>query len=483
MKMKIRTALLSTLVFLLPSCNKWLDVKLPHVVDEHDLFGTVEGFHEALAGVYSKLAGSSLYGEGLTMQYMDVYAQYYGIPASTTDAYYYHQAFDYDNEGVAGVHSRIWNDMYSAISGANNIIRWAGINSSVLSDSEYKQFVGEATAIRAFVHFDLIRMFCPDVKAWGKEQGIPYNKVFGVSLPPQYTVEECVQLVLNDLTEAEKLLAGDPIVDAVPYTMSKKNEADKYVARMNLYAVKALKARLHLMRGEYTKAIAAAREVVESEKFRLLDFSSVDAVEAQVDILFSDEHIFSLRNDKITEYSEGLHHSRNDGNTSQRAPLIFSNPGNIYDLNNDDQRNVKWFTTGDDATDESPRGQFRKYTVENTGTFYRKMPIIKLSEMYLILAECYFSTDPGKALEYLNTLRDHRIRNNVHWTYIARDFIVNEMKREFLGEGQLWYAYKRLNMPIPTETLEGQVEPDNAIYVFPMPDNEIENGNRTQKDY
>ncbi len=482
MKMKIKVALLSTLVFLLPSCSKWLDVKLPNVVDEQDLFSTVDGFHEAMAGVYSKLAGSTLYGRGLTMEYLDIYAQYYGAPGGTTDVYYYHHAFDYNNEGVAKVHGAIWNEMYSAISGANNIIRWANTNSSVLSESEYDQFVGEATAIRAFVHFDLIRMFCPDVKAWGEAEGIPYNKVFGVSLPPQYTVAECVQLVLNDLIDAEKLLAADPTVDEVPYTMSNKNDADKYVARMNLYAVKALKARLHLMRGEYTKAIAAAREVVESDKFRLLDFSSVDAVEASLDILFSDEHIFSLRNKKITEYSEELHHSKDNGTTFQNAPLVFSNPGNVYDLNNDDQRNVKWFTTSDDETSESPRGQFRKYTVENTEAFYRKVPVIKLSEMYLILAECYFSTDPHKALEYLNMLRDHRIRNNVPWTYIARDFIVNEMKREFLGEGQLWFAYKRLNMPIPTETLEGEIAPSNAIFVFPMPKKEIENGHRTQNE-
>lgn len=471
MKIKTKIGIISTLVLLLTSCNKWLDIDLANTIDERDLFKTSEGFNEALAGVYSTMAGANLYGEKLSMQYLDVYAQYYA-PAETSSPYLSHQNYDYENSGVAAVHSTIWNNMYSAISGANNIIRWADINTSVLTSDEYKQIVGEAIAMRAFLHFDLIRMFCADMKVSPKENGIPYNKVFGVSLPPQYTVEECVQLVLNDLSEAEKLLADDPITDVVPYAIaaSNKNAADKYVARMNIYAVKALKARLYLMRGEYTKAIEAAREVIESGKFRLLEFTSVDAAEAEMDMLFSDEHIFSLRNKDIPEYAKPLYQSSTTGNVTTLPALTFRSVANIYEANNDDQRYVKWFDSG----------SFRKYTVDNSGKFFKKIPVIKLSEMYLIVAEGYYSTNPSKALEYINALRDHRIRNNVHWEYISRDFIVEEMAREFLGEGQLWYAYKRLNRAIPTGSAEGDVAPDNKVFVFPIPDNEIENGHRNQ---
>lgn len=482
MKMKIKTGILIALVFLLPSCGKWLDVKLPNIVDERDLFSTVEGFHEALAGVYSALAEQSLYGGRLTMEYIDLYAQYYRVP--TDESYLEHQRYDYDETRVKAIHSTIWRDMYHVIGGANNIIRWAKTNrSTVLSESEYNQFVGEATAIRAFVHFDLVRMFCPDVKQWGKEAGIPYNKTFGVSLPPQYTVAECVQLVLNDLAEAEKLLAEDPIAETAPYTIADKNEADKYVARMNLYAVKALKARLHLMRAEFAKAIEAAEEVVGSGKFRLLEFASVDAADqANVDMLFSDEHIFSLRNKDLPEYSDGYFTDKDeDEGRTQLAPLAFRSPSPVYDANNDDQRYVKWFVPSEEETDEVRGGTFRKYTVKNTDNYSRKMPVVKLSEIYLILAESYMALNPddGKALEYINELRGHRIRNNVPWTYLSRDLLVAEMRREYLGEGQMWYAYKRLNLGIPVETLEGIIAPDNSRFVFPMPDNEIENGHRT----
>ena len=35
--------------------------------------------------------------------------------------------------------------------------------------------------------------------------------------------------------------------------------------------------------------------------------------------------------------------------------------------------------------------------------------------MYLILSECYLGMDDVKAQSYINTLRNHRIRNNTNW--------------------------------------------------------------------
>ncbi|MFR7808230.1 MAG: RagB/SusD family nutrient uptake outer membrane protein [Butyricimonas faecihominis] len=82
------------------------------------------------------------------------------------------------------------------------------------------------------------------------------------------------------------------------------------------------------------------------------------------------------------------------------------------------------------------------------------MPMIKLSEMYLIVAECSFDLDSEMSLEYLNVLRDHRIRNHVH-TIPVKESIQDEMRREYLGEGQMWYVMKRNNLKIETGLLPG----------------------------
>ena len=468
MKIKIITAL--CLSFLLLSCNKWLDIDLVDKVTEEKLFSTPQGYSEALAGVYSQMASSSLYGMNLTMETMDVMAQYYNYDGVSA-TYDKLKVYDFADAALQNKFLSIWRNMYSAIGGANNIIKWVSLDTKVLTPEERNTVKGEALALRAFLHFDLIRMFCKDVKLSPKVQGIPYNAEFGVSLPPMYTVEENVQLVYNDLKEAETLLAADPIKDATPYQLTSKNEADKYVARINLYSVKAMLARVSLMRGDKTNAIKYAEEVVNSGKFRLLDFASTDKSDKEIDILFSDEHIFSLRNIKLPDYTIQLHYPEITATSTRFAYLPFVNISTVYESNNDDIRNIKWFNVS--------TGNFVKFNVDNKEKFFPKMPMIKLSEMYLILAESYLGKDDTKALEYINTLRDHRIRNNSHWGFLTLDYIVQEIKREFIGEGQLWYAYKRLNLGIPTSSgVVGIVPPGDNIFVIPIPLKEIETGNR-----
>lgn len=104
----------------------------------------------------------------------------------------------------------------------------------------------------------------------------------------------------------------------------------------------------------------------------------------------------------------------------------------------------------------------------NTGGWNR-IPLLKLSEMYLIAAEA--SGDKS----WLQTLRDHRGYVNYP---LADDCdltaeIEAEYRKEFIAEGQLFYYYKRLNY----DKLPGMSEPMAKHYVFPMPDNELEFGN------
>ena len=298
--MKTQLFIMVCLLFSLTSCNKWLDVELENKVDEDKLFSTTEGFKEALAGVYSQMAGKSMYGQALTMEYVDLMGQYYSYNSVGT-AYTYFKDFKYTDKTVKSTIASFWNNLYSCIAAANNILNWADKNAGVLTGTDRDQVRGEALALRAFLHFDLYRLFCPDVKFSPQTEGIPYNKEFGVALPPMYTVEEIVQLIINDLKEAETLLANDPIVSTVPYTLDTKNDADKYVARINLYGVKAMLARAYQAKGDNVKAVDYAKEVIESGKFRLLEFSSVDQTEAATDVLFSDEHIFSLRNKDLKD--------------------------------------------------------------------------------------------------------------------------------------------------------------------------------------
>lgn len=459
------------------SCNNWLDVELDNKVEDSKLFSTAEGFEEALAGVYSSMSKNAMYGRYLTMEYIDALAQYY---TSVNSSYEDWVDYDYEINSSANIISNIWSNFYSNIAQINCILEWSDKNASVLSETERNQIRGEALGLRAYLHFDLYRLFAPDVKRTPNTDGIPYNKEFNVSVPPMYTTEETIQLVINDLLDAEQCLQNDPINDVVPYEFrttteqgevidaAAKNEADKYIARINLYGVKAMLARAYQARGEYDKAIKKAQEVIDCGKFRLLEFNSVDQSEALTDLTFSDEHIFALRNNTLSDNAQTLFQ---DNSTStgitELTRLPFANVSTLYQSNNDDVRYSKWFNLG----------SFVKFLPDSTNVFPQKMPMIKLSEMYLLIAECCYNTNPTMALEYINTLRDHRIRSNVHWTYLTKDYIYEEMRREYPGEGQMWYVYKRNFLDIPGG-LTGTISATEEMFTFPLPDNEIEYGHR-----
>lgn len=466
------------LLLSLTSCNNWLDVELDNKVDDHKLFSTPQGFKEALAGIYSQMSKPSLYGQRLTMEHIDALSQYY----SANSTYEYWISYDYKNSGTKSTISSIWNGLYSNISQANCILEWADKNASVLTEEERNQIRGEALALRAFLHFDLYRLFAPDVKRSPKAEGIPYNKEFGVSLPPMYSTEEVMQLVINDLLEAETCLANDPIKDVIPYEIktstpqgdivdkAAKDEADKYIARVNLYGVKAMLARAYQARGENEKAIAKAKEVIDSGKFRLLQASSIDQSEKMVDLIFSDEHIFSLRNKELSNNAQKIFREKEGSGT----PLSMTDSYNLYQGNRDDFRYSKWYDDFD----------FVKYLPDTSNIHPQKVPLIKLSEMYLLIAECTYNTNPDEAREYVNMLRRNRIRGNqdgaLDWMYMSKKDIYDEMRREYIGEGQMWYVYKRNNLDLPGG-LTGTIEASDNIFVFPLPDAEIESGNRTQR--
>ena len=479
---KYTSIILVCLLFAFAGCNNWLDVELDNKIEDTKLFTSASGFKEALAGVYSELSKSPLYGQRLSMEYMDILAGFYSYNAIRS-TYEDWKDYDYESSASASVISGIWNGMYSNIAQVNCILYWADENASMLSEADRNQIRGEALGLRAYLHFDLYRMFSPDVKRQPKAEGIPYNKEFGVSIPPMYTAEECVQLVINDLLEAEQCLQNDPIEGVVPYEIrtvtdqgeiidaAAKNEADQYVARINLYAVKAMLARAYQARGEYDKAIEKAQEVIDCGKFRLLDFTSIDQTESSVDLLFSDEHVFSLRNQDIDSYSKDLHRDIVSGSGTQGTALPFSDTYSMYQGNNDDVRYSKWFDMND----------FLKFIPDSANIYPKKMPMIKLSEMYLLIAECSFDTDKDKALECINTLRDHRVRSNTHWQYLEKENIFDEMRREYVGEGQMWYAYKRNHHALPGNNIVSEIEPSDDIFVFPLPDAEIENGHRNER--
>ena len=116
--------------------------------------------------------------------------------------------------------------------------------------------------------------------------------------------------------------------------------------------------------------------------------------------------------------------------------------------------------------------------VEGRSSNNNRVPLLRMTEPFYIAAECLKDSDPERAIELLNEVRANRnlSTNPLPETLTAEQIneeIYKEYRKEFLGEGQLFFYYKRLNAAnIRRATVPGS----KAVYVLPIPSNDAEFG-------
>ena len=165
------------------------------------------------------------------------------------------------------------------------------MNREVITTPGYYEIMkGEALGLRAFLHFDLLRMFGPVFAMEPQGKAIPYRTVFSNEPTPVLPATEVVDACLADLHQADSLL-WEADHDIFVHDVNADPFLELRQFRMNRWAVKAMLARVYCYKGDEeskAKAYAVASEVVESKLFPL-----TEALTTENRILF-DEHIFSL---------------------------------------------------------------------------------------------------------------------------------------------------------------------------------------------
>ena len=471
--MKIKTYILLLGAGLLwGSCNDWLDVQPRSQVEDTELFKTEGGYKEALAGVYSSMVSTKTYTKEMTYGFLGVLGQEW-------DFYYSSQyddaaAYNYDAAMPTSYIRNIWANSYSGIANVNNLLAHVDNSPGLFSKDNHHVIKGEALALRAFLHFDLLRCFGVSYAVNPDQPAIPYSTKLTYRVFPQLTVHEVAEKVIADLLAAEELLqTSDPIVTGREITESIDNG---YLLNrqmhLNYYAVKGLEARVYLWMGEYDKALEAANIVIDSGKFT---WAKVSNLQAAYDRCLADEHLFGLNNLTMTAdiadefFSDGSQYSF--AVTRDRLLDYFDNATQDY-------RYTFLFKSGS-ATHANNRYLMKYDEPSGSGTYYKyKMPLLRFSEMYLIKSEIeYRNGDTDAAKATLNTLRV--ARNLPALQDLPTDYyleLIREYRREFLGEGQLFFLYKRLNRPVILYSNVDAVE--EKVYTFPLPITETESAQR-----
>jgi putative lipoprotein len=336
--------------------------------------------------------------------------------------------------------------------------------------------------LRAFLHFDLVRLFCPDyVTNPNAQYGVPYADTYDLANKTVPTLKGTYERILQDLNTAESILANDTIVKPI---IDVRTDYDHGRTRQfNLYAVYATKARVYYTMGDNENAAKYAKKVIDAkDNFSLTesrDFANVRRFPADK------EMIFGLNN---KDFSQSIYNifvgltQRSGVFTEGRRDVETLYETKTFTSNNIDVRFSAFYRM------EVGASIFLRYVANESEIRTNPLQgftLIRLPEMYYILAESLYDTDVTAAKAALDEVRKSRgLQPVADAKLLTKDAflqeMLNERMREMPGEGQVFFALKHYNKPF--KALDGRttIEPSVARFVLPRPDRETEFGNKQQ---
>lgn len=340
----------------LVGCDSFVDVETPNSqLTGVTVFEDRTTANAALIDIYSKLRDTGLLagnanGSGVCLGLYADELTYYGNTDDNT-------SFIFNNTMLAAtpMASQLWNESYHQIYCANAVI-YGCQNSTGLSTADKNQFIGEATFIRALVHFYLMNL----------NGDVPYITTTDYEvnrLVSRMPTSEVYNNIIADLQQAIALLP------------------EGYVApdrvRPNRSTASALLARVYLYNGNWAEASNAASAVLNNAEY---------VWETDIDKIFLKDCTAT-----IWQFSPKLE----GNNTDEGSVFVFqTGPPPFVGLSaelynsfaNDDLRKSHWISSVTDGS--STWYHANKYKQNNnTGTSLEYSIVFRLAEQYLIRAE------------------------------------------------------------------------------------------------
>ncbi|MDR7129089.1 hypothetical protein J2X69_001424 [Algoriphagus sp. 4150] len=426
------------------SCDT-LDQEPVNRIDVDGAITTNAGLQFALKGMYDGMQIEDYYGFRYLL-YQDTY----------TDNLAHSGTFSTDQEvssrriNPSNLQLRTtWRRMYEVIRNANFVL-YSIPSVDNISEEEASAIEAEARFIRAFVHYDLLRVF----------GGIPIMTEFventnALILSPRDSEEEVYNFLISELTFAEANLG---------------NTADRPF-RAGPGAATALLARVQLQAGNYAEAATKASEVIESGNYALqTSYSDLFSIKGNNEMILElnftntdgDQSLLAIASDPAT-----------GGQKFYLRPPFF----NAFQASGD-QGDVRF-----DASVLDNGSRLRAVKYYRSSTSDDNVPLLRLAEMYLIRAEANARLAGSGALSNLSIIDDINVirgragleeLTNADLPTVQRalDEILVQRRFEFAFEGHRYSDLQRYG-------LVSGLFPANEQFrvLWPIPLQEIEVNN------
>lgn len=468
MKRILYLSLILSLV-LASSCSKdKLDLN-PHKIYYENFYQSEESALNAINAVYDVLGAVNLYNSHL-WYIADIASDDFDVNPKLNNPNA-HEFDRYTLEATNNYLEEVWKSSYQGISRANIVLdKVPDIN----MDSTLKQrILGEAKFLRGLFYFNLVRMYgevplvlepvSPDLS----DEEIYQSR---------QSVDDVYQLIMEDLEGA----AG-----RLPERYSGANKG-----RATWGAAKALLAKVHLTRENWTEAAAYAEEVINSQVYQLHDDYADNFKQANEN---GKESIFEV------QFNENVN--------SENSRIVISGLPAIQSVF---PAGVEMMLPTEDLLDEFEEGDYRRdvtffssywqfefephvwkywdqdvYEPDETGQSGANFKVMRYAEVLLIYAEALNEINTGpttEAYDAVNRVRE-RARNGNEDVLpdlqglgyqSFRQAVWKEKRCETVNEGHRWFDLKRTGRIIErvNEAKGDKANPQDYHYKFPVPQRE-----------
>lgn len=366
-----------------------------------------------------------------------------------------------------------WQNAYTTINAANLFLDGIVLHPGVVSDLLASQYIAEAKFCRALSYHKLVTMYAqPYAKDTGASPGIPLRLVGESNTEnnslARSTVAQVYDQIIKDLDEAETDLP-------LTYTTALLN-----TSRAHKNSAIALKTRVYLAMGNYTKVIEEGNKLVPAAAPYRASSGVANALVTNIATVFATpwttaESIFSMPMTTLNNVG-GQSSLPNSYNGTREYSLNMTGAGIMADATirtTDARKAMTRVVSGATFLTKFP----------STGSpFLEYIPVIRYSEVMLNLAEA--ATKTGNLTRGAALVTAVRTRSDNGYTFPTGTLTTQssligairiERRIEFLGEGFRSDDLFREMLALPAKGSAPSVAATASNYIFPIPNGEISN--------
>ncbi len=477
-----RILVLPAIVCSLFSCRDFLTENPQNTVSQNNYYQTEQDAIAAVNAIYSYLGSYNLdFGGPFPGNTAGAYHSTFWVTTElASDNMMNNQLGAIDNDQLAGFSynaenanlMEIWRVHYKIIFVANMAI--SRIPAIEMNEVTKKRLINEAKFLRGLMYFNLVRIFGNVPMLTGESNPLE---------PEPATGEVVYTQIVQDLTDASDLPEDGEIQEG----------------RATRGAARALLAKVYLTRKDYNNAALEAKKVIDSKVYDLWEsyeqvfkLANRGGKEAVFSVGFGDGggtiSFWEVGQFNVRLLPVALSTVRERVSNTQGWQIVTKDLYDSY-LPADKRKAVTYMTsvTGDDGTEtQLDHIYIKKYWDEQAdptaGGSVNDFPVIRYADVLLIYAEAQAElNDFAAANQYLNLVKSRAGLAPVNITAIEpfREAILDERRKEFIGEGHRWFDLVRMNKlnekvhkakdaeyntPIPVL--------DQNYLVFPIPQSE-----------